>query len=121
MAHDPTYATVEEVSGALVLAGKDLPATRVSGAILRAEGLIDSVLQKTGRGSSPDFIFDLTKHGIIKDTVIALVGLDLITSDVEDFSSSMTAALTADMLWAKANRNMIILMSPSVSKYLKEV
>lgn len=116
---DPTYATVAEVSGSLILATKGLTPETISGSILRAEGIIDSILQKSGRGTSPDYTFDLAKHGIIKDAAISLAALDLLVADVEEFAGTSTAGLTADILWAKANRDLILLMSPAVSKFIE--
>ena len=118
---DPTYTTVEEVSGSLILATRGLLPTDISGAILRAEGIVDSILQKSGRGGSPDYTFDYTKHGIIKDATMSLAMMDLIIGDVEEFAGTSTAGLTADMLWAKANRDLILLMSPAVSKWIMGV
>ena len=118
MAHDPTYTTVDEVSGALLLATKGLTPTYISGAIIRAEGIIDSVM-RTRHGT--DLTFDFVKHGILKDTAVALAGYFIIVGDVEEYASNSSASLTADMLWAVADRNLAILSDQRVIKYLKEI
>ena len=117
----PTYTTVDEVSGSLLLVTRDLLREDISGSITRAEGVIDAMMQKTGRGSSPDFTFDEAKHGIIKDTAMALSGYDLISADTETFASNSAAGLLADLLWAKVNRNLVMLLDKNVQKWLTEI
>lgn len=115
---DPTYTTVERVSGSLLLASRTYTEAHISGAILRAEGVIDAVMRRSGIGSE-DYTFNEQKHGLIADTTIALASMWLLLSDVEEFASSSSSTQTADMLWAIADRNLAILSDPRVMKYLE--
>lgn len=116
---DPTYTTVERVSGSLLLSSTVYTVADISGAILRAEGVIDAVMRRSGINNT-DFTFDDQKHGLIADTAVALAGMWLLVSDVEEFASSSTSTQTADALWAIADRNLAILSDPRVMKYLEE-
>jgi len=116
---DPTYTTVDVVSGSLLLSSKTYTTADISGAILRAEGVIDAVMRRSGIGSA-DYTFDEQKHGLISDTAVALSSMWLLLSDVEEFASSSSSTQTADMLWAIADRNLAVLSDPRIMKYLEE-
>ena len=95
---------------------------RISGAIEMAEGMIDAVMRKTGIGATPDFTFDSTKHGLIRNTCTSLAAFMLLTTGVDTaFSTTSTVSLTADMLWAEADRGLAILSDPRVNKFIREV
>lgn len=104
---------VNAVSGALSTANIEL-------AINMAEGMIDAVMRKTGIGSI-DFTYAAAKHGLITNTATALAGFMILTNDVELMSTSSTVSLTADMLWAEADRGLAILSDPRVNKFIREV
>lgn len=121
MANDPTYITVEEVSGAVLQSSGVLTNGNISAAILMAEGVVDSVMQMSGRAGATDFTFAENKHGLIKETTKALACLHLIAADVEKYSTSSSSATTADIYWSTANRNLGILSLPETRKLIKEL
>ena len=109
-----TYATVEEVSGAILTKSAEMTEERISGAILMAEGIVDAVMQKSGRAGASDFTFNHLKHGLIKDATIAIAASHCIAADVSEFTSVAEAALEADLFWARADRNLAILSNKAI-------
>lgn len=117
-----TYTTVDDVKDRIAqISGSNVTDEMISGAIFQAEGIVDSAMRLTGRGTGPDYTFDEAKHGLIKDTTTALGTYMILNFLVEDFQSTSSAALTADLLWAEVNRNFGILLDDRVRKYVQEV
>lgn len=117
----PTYALIGNVKERLNLISGAWSDNRISGAIEMAEGMIDGVMQKTGIGASPDYTFDSTKHGLIRNTCTSLAAFMMLSGWVEEFSTSSTVSLTADLLWAEADRGLAILSVPRVNKFVRGV
>ena len=113
----PTYALIGNVKERMNMVSGAWSDNRISGAIEMAEGMINAVL----RQGSADFTFDSTKHGLIRNTATALASYMLLTGYVESFSTTSTVSLTADMLWAEADRGLAILSDPRVNKFIREV
>ena len=85
--------------------------------INQAEGIINAVMQKSGLAGG-DFTFSATKHGVIRAAATALAAFFCLTYDIEAFGTSSAASISADLLWADADRNLAILSSPRVIYYL---
>jgi len=83
-----------------------------------AEGIVDAIMGKTGRGASPDFTFDASKHGPIRELTTCLATFMCITFNPEKFTSSSTAALTGDFLWAEIERLITLLSDKRFVEYL---
>lgn len=96
----------------------DLADADIETNIEQAEGIVDGIMKKTGRGSSPDFTFDATKHGPIRDLTTCLATLKCITYDVEQFTSSSTATTTGDLLWEEADRLIKLLSDERFVEFL---
>ena len=117
----PTYALISNVKDRVNAVSGAWSDSKISGAIIMAEGMIDSVMMKTGRGTGPDFTFDDTKHGLIRNTCTSLAAFMVLTSDVELMSTTSTVSLTADLLWAETDRGLAILSDPRVNRFIRSV
>lgn len=122
MAFTPTYTTAAKVSGAILGINPDLAAssTLINQKIQMAEGVVDATMRASGRGGG-DYTFSGQKHGLIEDVTTQLAAFYCMAYDVENFGGNAAAGLTADLLWAATNRDLVLLMNPSVRKFLLEV
>ena len=117
----PTYTTTEMVKARVNAVSGALSTDRIISGIMMAEGIVDAVMRKSGvSGASvtPDYNYDSNKHGLIRDTTTALAAFMVLTNDVELFTSTSTGSITADLLWAEADRGLAILSDPRVIYYL---
>lgn len=116
-----TYAMIEDVKARLSqISGSNVTDAMISGAILQAEGIVDAGMRLSGRNSG-DYTFNQGKHGLIRNTTSAMAAYITLGFLVEEFLSTSSAALTADLLWAEINRNMGILVDARVRKWVQEV
>ena len=117
-----TYASEQDVKDRLSqISGSNVTDIMISGAIVQAEGIIDAGMRLTGKGASPDYTFSAAKHGLVRNTASAMAAYITLSYLVEEFLSTSSAALTADLLWAEVNRNMGILVDGRVRKWIQEV
>lgn len=116
-----TYATIQNVKDRLAqISGSNVTDDMISGAILQAEGIIDAGMRLSGR-SGGEYSYSGATHGLITSTATAMAAYTTLGYLVEEFLSTSSAALTADLLWAEVNRNMGILVDGRVRKWIQEV
>ena len=119
MAFTPTYTTAAIVKKRVSkLDTANLTDSDIEANINMAESIVDSVMQLTFRGASPNFTFDADKHGILRDAATSLAAWMSLTFDPEQFASSSSAALSSDLLWSEADRNLAILSDNRVPKFI---
>jgi len=116
-----TYTTVAKVKSRFEDFDTDLSDPEIEEFINCAEGIIDAVMKKKGRGTSKDYTFDSTKHGLIEDTASVLAAFYCLSAQPTGQSSAITSArasLMGDFFWATARRNLILLSDDRIIKYL---
>ncbi len=119
--YTPTYTTTTKVKSRFEDIDTDLTDTQINEFINCAEGIIDSVMKKTGRGAGADYTFSATKHGLIEDTASALAAFSCLTYQPTGESEAITSArasLMGDFLWAIARRNLMLLGDDRIIKHL---
>jgi hypothetical protein len=87
--------------------------------IYQAESIIDSVMLKTARGATPDFTFDPTKHGMIRDCATDLATYFCITFDPSGFPSMETAEMVSNLLWNAIQMEFTLLADVKTSEFLE--
>jgi len=116
-----TYTTIAKVKARFEDYDTSISDANIEIFINCAEGIIDSVMKKTFRGSSADFTFDSDKHGIIEDAASALAAFSVLSSQTTGQSATITAArasLMADLFWATFKRNLNLLSDPRIVQYI---
>ena len=110
----PYYTTFIIVKDRLKHISADLVEAKVLENIEIAEGMINVVMKA-------DFTltFDETKHGLIRQAATCLAAFMCLTYDPEEFTTVSFASMTADLLWAEADRALAILSDPNVVVYLQ--
>ena len=119
MVYAVTYTTAALVRKRLLAIDSSLIDADITEKINMAEGIIDSVMRKTGRGTGADFTFNADKHGLIRDVCTSISAFLCLTFDVSEFASSSFAGLTADLLWAESDRGLAILSDARTIRYLE--
>ena len=89
--------------------------------ISQAESIIDSVMLKTGRGAAPNFTFDSTKHGMIRDCATDLATYLCITFDPSGFPSMETAEMVSNLLWNEIQMEFTLLADVKTSEFLEDL
>ena len=116
-----TYTTIQNVKDRLSqVSGSNVTDEMISGSIVQAEGVIDAGMRLSGR-SGGNYSYSGANHGLITNTATAMAAYITLGYLVEEFLSTSSAALTADLLWAEINRNMGILVDGRVRKWIQEV
>lgn len=119
--YSPTYTTTTKVKSRFEDIDTDITDTQINEFINSAEGIIDAIMKKTGRGANADYTFSSAKHGLIEDTASALAAFSCLsyqpTGDSEGISSAR-ASLMGDFFWAIARRNLMLLSDDRIIKYL---
>lgn len=99
-----TYTTAALVKKATKWISGDLIDDDIDEYIYEAEGVIDSVMKKTGRGGDPDFAFDSTKHGVIRDAATSLAVYNCIRYDPGAFPTLEQAEFSVNLAYYSALR-----------------
>ena len=107
-----TYTTADIVKKRVKNISSSLADSDIEENILQAESIIDSVMKRTARGTSPDFTFDSSKHGIIRDCATNYAAYLCIIYDPSEFPSMETAEMVANLLW-NAVQNALNMLSDS--------
>jgi len=107
-----TYTTAAIVKKRVKNISSSLADSDIEENILQAESIIDSVMKRTARGTSPDFTFDSEKHGIIRDCATNYAAYLCIIYDPSEFPSMETAEMVANLLW-NAVQNALNMLSDS--------
>ncbi|RKY41679.1 MAG: hypothetical protein DRP85_05480 [Candidatus Makaraimicrobium thalassicum] len=107
-----TYTTADIVKKRVKNISSSLADSDIEENILQAESIIDSVMKRTARGTSPDFTFDSSKHGIIRDCATNYAAYLCVIYDPSEFPSMETAEMVANLLW-NAVQNALNMLSDS--------
>jgi len=118
MTFTPTYTTAEIVKKRCKQISSDLTTTEIEENINQAEGTVDTVMRLTGRGSSPDYIFDADKHGLIRNAATSIAALLCIYYDTSGFDSTAAAGFVTDLLWNESNRCLALLYDEKGKAYV---
>lgn len=94
-----TYTTVEIVRKRLKEMPSGLTSDDITENIIQAEGVVDSVMLMTGRGTETDFVFDAAKHGIIRQVTTDLAAFLCVCYDVSSQETLDSTELFANMMW----------------------
>jgi hypothetical protein len=99
-----TYTTATLVRKGTKWISTDLLDADIEEFIYESEGVIDSVMKKTGRGISPDFTFDSEKHGVIRDAATSLTVYNCIRYDPGAFPTLEQAEFSVNLAYYSALR-----------------
>ena len=110
----PFYTTDTIVKDRIKHIHADLTQAKIEENIEMAEGMIDCVMRESFTTT-----FNEAKHGLIRQAATCLAAFMCLTYDPEQFSSTSSAALAADLLWAEADRALAILSDQKVVTYLR--
>ena len=113
-----TYSTAALVKKGTKWLSVDLIDADIDEYIYQAEGIIDAVMKKTGRGVAPDYTFDVAKHGIIRDAATSLALFNCIRYDPGAFPLLEQAEMTENLAYYAALRALTLLADTRVSDYI---
>ena len=110
----PYYTTATICKDRIKAFDSGLTDAKIETIIEMVEGVINAVMRMS-------FVttFDPTKHGLIRDCATNLTAYYMLTFDVTEYGSSSAAALTGDLLWSSADRDLAILADRRTTKYLE--
>ncbi|MEA1957613.1 MAG: hypothetical protein U9N01_04580 [Euryarchaeota archaeon] len=112
-----TYSTAALVKKGTKWMSTDLVDADIEEYIYQAEGVIDAVMKKTGRGVAPDFTFDSDLHGVIREAATSLALFNCIRYDPGTFPSLEQAELTENLAYYSALRALTILADTRAVDY----
>lgn len=112
------YTTAALVQKGTKWLSPDLVTADIENFIYQAEGVIDGVMKKTGRGSAPDFAFNVEKHGLIQDAATSLALFNCIRYDPGAFPLLEQAEMTENLAYYSALRALTLLADPRVVDYI---
>ena len=116
----PFYTTIARVKKRVKHLSSSLTDIDINENIQRAEGFIDFTMRASGRGSSPDFIFDAVKHSAIRQCCTDLAAFYTMSYNPGGtFLTLANAQMTANLLWDAAERTLLKLADPRSVEYLK--
>lgn len=113
-----TYTTVALVKMGTKWLSGDLTDPDIESFIYQAEGLIDGVMKKTGRGATPDFTFNIEKHGVISDAATSLALFNCIRYDPGAFPLLEQAEMTENLAYYSALRALTLLGDTRLVDYI---
>lgn len=89
--------------------------------INQAESLIDCIMKATARGSTPDFVFDAAKHGILRNCATDFAAYLCVTYNVAQFVAIDDAEATLNALYTTYSALLCVLGDERVVTYLKNL
>lgn len=113
-----TYTTAALVKKGTKWLSGDLADGDIEEYIYQAEGIIDAVMKKTGRGAASNFTFDSTLHGIIRDAATSLALFSCIRYDPGAFPLLEQAEMTENLAYYSALRALTLLADVRVTDYV---
>jgi hypothetical protein len=113
-----TYSTAALVKKGTKWLSTDLGDSDIDEYIYQAEGVIDGVMKKTGRGAAPDYTFDIDKHGLIRDAATSLALFNCIRYDPGAYPLLEQGEMTANLAYYSALRALTLLADPRVVDYV---
>ncbi len=113
-----TYSTAALVKKGTKWLSADLADADIDEYIYEAEGVIDAVMKKTGRGLAPDYTFDVAKHGVIRDAATSLALFNCIRYDPGQFPLLEQAEMTENLAYYSALRALTLLADVRVTDYV---
>ena len=113
-----TYTTAVLVQKGTKWLSPDLLTADIEEYIYQAEGIIDGVMKKTGRGLAPDYTFDVAKHGLIRDAATSLALFNCIRYDPGAFPLLEQAEMTENLAYYSALRALTLLADVRVTDYV---
>ena len=117
-----TYTTATKVKARFDDIDTGLTDSEINQFINAAESLVDLAMKKTARGTTKDFTFSSTKHGVIEETTSVLAAFSCLAAQPTGESgniSSARASLMGDFYWAQARRGLKYLSDPRNIKHLE--
>jgi hypothetical protein len=113
-----TYTTAALVKKGTKWISSDLIDADIDEYIYQAEGIIDGVMKKTGRGAAPDYTFDVAKHGVVRDAATSLALFNCIRYDPGAFPLLEQAEMTENLAYYAALRALTLLADVRVTDYV---
>jgi hypothetical protein len=113
-----TYSTAALVKKGTKWLSVDLIDADIDEYIYQAEGVIDGVMKKTGRGVASDYTFDIGKHGLIREAATSLALFNCIRYDPGAFPLLEQAEMTENLAYYSALRALTLLADPRVVDYV---
>lgn len=113
-----TYTTAALVKKGTKWLSPDLTDPDIEEYIYQAEGIIDGVMKKTGRGAAPEYTFDVGKHGVIRDAATSLALFNCIRYDPGAFPLLEQAEMTENLAYYSALRALTLLADVRVTDYV---
>lgn len=113
-----TYSTAALVHKGTKWLSGDLADADIDEYIYQAEGIVDAVMKKTGRGLAPDYTFDIDKHGVIRDATTSLALFNCIRYDPGAFPLLEQAEMTENLAYYSALRALTLLADVRITDYV---
>lgn len=113
-----TYTTAALIAKGTKWMSAALVTADIEEYIYEAEGVIDGVMKKTGRGVAPDFTFDSDVHGVIRDAATSLALFNCIRYDPGEFPILEQAELTENLAYYSALRALTLLRDTRIVEYV---
>jgi hypothetical protein len=93
-----TYTTAALVREQIHHISSDLSDSDIEAMINMAESLVDSVMRTSGI-NSPSFEFSSSKHGLIRMATTLAAAFQVMSSDVEEYTSSSMVIAQANLIY----------------------
>lgn len=113
-----TYTTAALVKKGTKWLSGDLADGDIEEYIYEAEGVADAVMKKTGRGVAPDFTFDSTLHGLLRDATTSLALFSCIRYDPGAYPTLEQAEMTLNLAYYSALRALALLGDVRTAEYM---
>ena len=111
----PYYTTATIVRQTLLKIDSGLNDAEIGVFITMAESIAEALMGTIQFRIS----FDAEKWGLVRRFCTNLAAVGCLTYDVTEFSTTTQATLTADLLWAQIEFDMVLLKSADIITYLK--
>ncbi len=110
----PYYTTATIVKDSLKAIDAGLTDTKILVYIVMCESIADSIM-----GLNFHTGFSAEKHGLVRRFCTNLTAIMCLAYDTTEYATTSMAALTADILWAQIEFDMLLLKSPDIVNYMK--
>lgn len=110
----PYYTTATIVKDTLKAIDAGLTDAKILVHIVMCESIADALM-----GTNFQTSFNAEKHGLVRRFCTNMAAIMCLGYDTTEYTSTAQAALTADILWAQIEFDMLLLKDASIIKYLK--
>ena len=116
--NNPTYSSVALVKKGSKYVPSALSNSDIETFIFQGEGLVDAVMLKTARGTTPDFAFSSSKHQLLQRATTGLAAFYCITFDIGEFPLLEQAEMSLNLIYYDTLRALTLLADIRTVDYL---